>query len=382
MVTKLCHHKYRKSEKSHRRTRKSGTAARFKKKRKKKTPKVRTAKRPECCYVYLMKNMKAIVITKPGGAGVLQVQDRPVPACTTSELLIKVEAAGINRPDVYQRKGNYPPPKGASPDIPGLEIAGEVVEAGDGISRWKKGDKVCALVSGGGYAEYCAVPEGQCLPVPENLSMVEATALPETFFTVWTNVFDRGKLQGEETLLVHGGSSGIGTTAIQTAVVLGHKVYVTAGTEEKCRFCEKLGASRAINYKIENFAEVIEDITGGRGVDVILDMIGGDYTPGNLRSLAEDGRLVSINAMKGKDGLVDLSLVMRKRLIITGSTLRPRDTAFKSAIARSLEEHIWPLLAAGKIKPVIYQVFPFEKAAEAHALMESGEHIGKIVLKF
>lgn len=324
--------------------------------------------------------MTAIVITQPGGPEVLQPQERSIPTCAPGEVLVKIAAAGVNRPDVYQRKGNYPAPKGASPDIPGLEIAGTVVEMGAGATRWKKGDEVCALVAGGGYAEYCNVPEGQCLPVPQGLSMVEAAALPETFFTVWTNVFDRGKLKGEETLLVHGGSSGIGTAAIQMATALGHKVYITAGSDDKCRFCERLGAVRAVNYKTENFAEVIKEITGGRGVDVILDMVAGSYAPDNLQLLAEEGRLVMISAMKGKDVEIDLSLVMRKRLTITGSTLRPRDTTFKSAIARNLEQHVWSFIASGKIKPVIYKVFPFEQAAEAHALMESSEHMGKIVL--
>jgi NADPH2:quinone reductase len=294
--------------------------------------------------------------------------------------LVKVHAAGINRPDVFQRKGNYPPPAGAPVDIPGLEIAGEVIEVGADVKRWKAGDKVCALVSGGGYAEYCNVPEGQCLPIPGKLSFTEAASLPETFFTVWSNVFDRGQLKVEETLLVHGGSSGIGVTAIQMAKALGHKVYVTAGSDEKCRFCEELGAAKAINYKTENFADAIKQLTGGKGVDVILDMIGGDYTPGNLQSLAEDGRLVHINAMKGKDVQVDLSIVMRRRLTVTGSTLRARDTSFKAAIAQNLEKSIWPLIEAGKIKPVIYKTFPAEKAADAHRLMESSEHIGKIVL--
>jgi NADPH2:quinone reductase len=326
--------------------------------------------------------MKAIVITQPGGPEVLQMAERPKPQCAPAEVLIKVAAAGINRPDVYQRKGNYPPPEGAPADIPGLEIAGVIAETGASVSRWKRGDKVCALVTGGGYAEYCNVPAGQCLPIPGNLSFTEAASLPETFFTVWTNVFDRGRLKNGETLLVQGGSGGIGVAAIQMASALGHTVYTTAGTPEKCRFCEELGAAKAINYKMEIFAEVINQITGGKGIDVILDMIGGDYMPGNIQSLAEEGRLVIINAMKGKDGQVDLSEVMRKRLIITGSMLRPREVAFKAAIAGNLEKTIWPLLASGKIKPVINAVFPAEKAADAHRLMESGDHIGKIVLEF
>jgi len=325
--------------------------------------------------------MKAIVITQPGEPEVLQIAERPVPVCSENEVLVKVHAAGVNRPDVYQRKGNYPPPKGASPDIPGLEIAGVVEEIGDGVSRWMVGDKVCALLTGGGYAEYCTVPQGQCLPVPDNLSFEEAASLPETFFTVWSNVFDRGQLKGGETLLVHGGSSGIGVAAIQMAKSLGHKVYVTAGSEEKCRFCESLGAERAINYKTENFAHLIKEITAGKGVDVILDMIGGDYVQPNIKSLADDGRLVMINMMLGKDVNVDLSTVMSKRLTITGSTLRSRDVAFKSAIAANLVKYIWPLIASGKIKPVVNKIFPLQKAAEAHALMESGDLIGKVILQ-
>jgi NADPH2:quinone reductase len=326
--------------------------------------------------------MKAIVITHPGAPEVLQITERPMPAYSANEVLVKVAAAGINRPDVSQRKGHYPPPPGASPDIPGLEIAGTVIETGANVTRWKTGDKICALVTGGGYAEYCNVPEGQCLPVPDNLTFIEAASLPETFFTVWSNVFDRGALKKGESLLVHGGSSGIGVAAIQMAKALGSTVYVTAGTEEKCRFCENLGAAKAINYKTENFAEVIKQITNGKGVDVILDMIGGDYTSNNIKSLAYDGRLVLINMMMGKDVQVDLSLVMMKRLIITGSTLRARDTDFKAAIAQKLEKNIWPLLSSGQIKPIINKVFPASEAAAAHRLMESSEHIGKIVLNF
>jgi len=305
-----------------------------------------------------------------------------MPTYNAGEVLVKVSAAGINRPDVSQRKGHYPPPPGASPDIPGLEIAGTITVVGTGVTRWKVGDKVCALVTGGGYAEYCPVPGGQCLPVPENLSFIEAASLPETFFTIWSNVFDRGHLKPGETLLVHGGSSGIGVAAIQMAKALGATVYVTAGSDEKCRFCEELGAARAINYKKENFADVIKQITGDKGVDVILDMVGGDYVQNNIRSLAIEGRLVMINMMMGKDVQLDLSPVMSKRLTITGSTLRNRDTAFKTAIAQNLEKNIWPLLESGEIRPVINKVFPAEKAADAHRLMESSEHIGKIVLEF
>jgi NADPH2:quinone reductase len=311
--------------------------------------------------------MKAIVITQPGGPEVLQIAERPTPAYSSTEVLIKVQAAGINRPDVYQRKGNYPPPQGAPKDIPGLEIAGVIAEIGSEVTRWKVGDKVCALVMGGGYAGFCNAPEGQCLPIPDNLTFIEAASLPETFFTVWSNVFDRGRLKNNETLLVHGGSSGIGVTAIQMATALGNAVYVTAGSDEKCRACEELGAAKAINYKTENFAGVIKQLTNGKGVNVILDMIGGDYTTGNLSALAEEGRLVLINAMNGKDALVDLSMVMRKRLTITGSMLRSREIAFKTAIAQNLEKTIWPLLASGKIKPVINKVFPADKAGKQRA---------------
>ncbi len=326
--------------------------------------------------------MKAVVITHPGGPEVLQIEGRPTPAFSPDEVLIKVAAAGINRPDVFQRKGNYPPPAGAPQDILGLEIAGTVSEVGSNVTRWKTGDKVCALVWGGGYAEYCNVPEGQCLPIPGNLTFEEAASLPETFFTVWSNVFDRGQLKPGESLLVHGGSSGIGVAAIQMAAAMGSTVYVTAGSDEKCKFCEHLGASKAINYNTEDFIAEIAWLTANKGVNVILDMIGGNYMPGNIQSLADDGRLVMINTMKGKDVQVDLARVMRKRLIITGSMLRSREVAFKAAIAQNLEKHIWPLIAAGKIKPVINAVFPAGKAAEAHQFMESGEHIGKIVLSF
>jgi NADPH2:quinone reductase len=326
--------------------------------------------------------MKAIVITHPGGPEVLQLEERPKPSIATNEILVKVSAAGINRPDVFQRKGNYPPPQGAPEDIPGLEIAGTVAEIGTNVSRWKVGDKVCALIMGGGYAEYCNVPDAQCLPIPGNLSFPDAASLPETFFTVWSNVFDRAKLQPGETLLVHGGSGGIGIAAIQMAMALGGKVYVTAGSDEKCKFCEDLGAAKAINYNTEDFVSEIAKLTNNKGVDVILDMIGGNYTPGNIQSLADEGRLLIINTMKGKDVQVDLAQVMRKRLIITGSMLRARDIAFKGAIAQNLEKHIWPLLASGKIKPVIHSVFAAAEASKAHQLMESGNLMGKVVLSF
>jgi NADPH2:quinone reductase len=326
--------------------------------------------------------MKAIVITQPGGPKVLQLTERPIPQCQPNEVLIKVMAAGVNRPDVFQRKGNYPPPAGAPVDIPGLEIAGIITEVGASVTRWKPGDKVCALVTGGGYAEYCKAPEGQCLPIPANLNYAEAASLPETFFTVWSNVFDRAALQPGESLLVHGGSSGIGVTAIQMAKALGSTVYVTAGSDDKCSFCEQLGADKAINYKTADFKEEIKTLTSGAGVNVILDMIGGDYMPGNIDSLEIEGRLVFINAMNGREVQLDLGKVMAKRLIITGSMLRSREVTFKAAIAKNLEQKIWPLIEAGGIKPVIYKIFNAKDAATAHRLMESSTHTGKIVLSF
>jgi NADPH2:quinone reductase len=326
--------------------------------------------------------MKAVIITQAGGPSVLQIAERPKPAYSDNEALIKVMAAGVNRPDVFQRKGNYPPPAGAPQDIPGLEIAGIVVAIGATVTHLMVGDKVCALVMGGGYAEYCNAPEAQCLPIPDSLSFAEAASLPETFFTVWSNVFDRAALKRKETLLVHGGTSGIGVAAIQMAQTLGHKVYVTAGSDDKCRFCETLGAVKAINYKTENFADVIMEITDGKGVDVILDMIGGNYTEGNIKSLAIEGRLVLINTMNGNNAQVDLAQVMRKRLVITGSMLRSREVEFKGKIAQNLKETIWPLLACGDIKPVIHSVFAAADAGKAHELMESSTHIGKIILNF
>ena len=324
--------------------------------------------------------MKAVVITKPGAPEVLQLQDRALPEPAPGEVLVKVFAAGVNRPDVAQRKGHYPPPPGASLDIPGLEISGIVERLGKDSWTFKVGDKICALVSGSGYAEYCCVPEGQCLPIPSGLSFVEAASLPETFFTVWSNVFERGRLGHDEKLLVHGGSSGIGVAAIQMAKAWGATVYVTAGSDEKCVFCEKLGAEKAINYKTKKFKEEIKTLTSNKGIDVILDMIGADYTPDNLEILREEGRLVLINIMKGDEATVKLSQVMRKRLTITGSLLRPRDIGFKSSVAAKLKEVVWPWLESGKVKPVVFATFPLEKAAEAHRLMESSQHIGKIVL--
>jgi NADPH2:quinone reductase len=295
-------------------------------------------------------------------------------------VLIKVHAAGVNRPDVFQRTGNYPVPPGAS-DLPGLEVAGEIVAGDLGDSGFKLSDLVCALVQGGGYAEFCAAPLAQCLPVPQGLSALEAAALPENYFTVWSNVFDRGQLSGEETLLVQGGSSGIGVTAIQNARALGQRVFATAGSADKCRACEELGAERAINYKTEDFEAVVKELTDGRGVNVIMDMVGGDYLPREIKSLADDGRLVFIAQLGGSKGELDMGQVMRRRLTITGSTLRPRPIAFKAAIAANLRQHVWPLIEAGKIKPVIHHRFPLEQAAQAHAMMESSAHIGKIMLE-
>lgn len=323
--------------------------------------------------------MRAIEITQPGGPDVLQICDRPIPSFTSGEVIVKVQAAGINRPDVFQRAGNYAPPPGAS-DLPGLEIAGEIVDGDLANSDFKKGDLVCALVSGGGYAEYCSAPVAQCLPLPDGWSVMEAASLPETFFTVWSNVFDRAGLSGDETLLVQGGSSGIGAAAIQIATALGHRVFATAGSDDKCRACEALGAERGINYRTEDFAAVIKAATDGKGVDVILDMVAGDYVPRELRCLADDGRLVFIATLGGSSANIDFRQVLIRRLTITGSTLRSRPIAFKAAIAAQLHQHVWPLLASRKIKPVIFKTFPLEQTAQAHALMESSTHIGKIML--
>ncbi|MEW5890404.1 MAG: NAD(P)H-quinone oxidoreductase [Pseudomonadota bacterium] len=324
--------------------------------------------------------MRAIEIRTPGGPEVLVPTTRPLPQPKPGEVLIRVAAAGINRPDVLQRTGHYPVPPGAS-DLPGLEVAGTIVAGDVGDSGFTLGDQVCALVQGGGYAEYCAAPVRQCLPVPRGLTLVQAASLPETFFTVWSNVFDRAHLAEGETLLVQGGTSGIGVTAIQMAKALGHRVFATAGSDDKCRACERLGAERGINYRSEDFVQVVKEATGGRGVDVILDMVAGDYVPRELTALADDGRLVLIAFLGGSKTMVDFSQLLRRRLTITGSTLRPRSVEFKHAIARQLRERIWPLLEAGAIKPVVHATFPLEQAAEAHRLMESGTHIGKIVLK-
>ena len=352
--------------------------------------------------------MRAIEISTPGGPEVLRPGQRPVPSPAAGEVLIEVAAAGVNRPDVLQRKGGYPPPPGAS-DIPGLEVAGTIVAIGPKdhgksapqdhgksapqadksapanelapqANPWKIGDEVCALVTGGGYAEYVAAPAVQCLPVPRGLTLEQAASLPETFFTVWVNVFQRAALKNDETLLVQGGSSGIGVTAIQMARAFGHRVFVTAGTAKKCAECEKLGATRAINYRNEDFVAVIKQLTGGRGVDVILDMVGGDYVPRELASLADDGRLSLIAFLGGTKTSLDMTDILRRRLTITGSTLRPRPVEVKAIIARALREKVWPLIEAGKIRPMIYRTFGLEEAAAAHALMESSEHVGKILL--
>lgn len=325
--------------------------------------------------------MKAISITTPGPATVMRLVEKPMPQTGDRDVLIKVVAAGVNRPDIAQRKGHYPAPVGAPADIPGLEVAGIVEATGSACVRFKPGDRVCALLAGGGYAEWCAVPEQQCLSIPGTLSFVEGASLPETFFTVWSNVFDRASLREGESFLVHGGTSGIGVTAIQMAKAIGATVFTTAGTDEKCAFCRELGADVAINYKTTKFWEVIRSQTDGRGVDVILDMIGGEYTPRHLEIMAEEGRLVLINFMGGDETAIRLSPIMRKRLTVTGSTLRARDPDFKGAIAAKLESVVWPMLESGKIKPVIHSTFQLDEAAEAHQLMESGAHMGKIVLK-
>lgn len=323
--------------------------------------------------------MRVVEITRPGGPEVLQMASRPVPRPGPGEVCVRVAAAGVNRPDVFQRLGRYAPPPGAS-DIPGLEVSGTIVAVGPDVSRWRPGDRVCALLAGGGYAEYCVVPAVQCLPVPRGLDAVRAAAIPETFFTVWTNVFDRGRLQAGEWLLVHGGTSGIGTTAIQLAVAFGAQVIATAGTGEKCKACVSLGARRAVNYRTEDFVEVTLNETGGRGVDVVLDIVGGDYFARNLQVLAAGGRLVQIAHLQGSKVPLDLRLLMQRGLIVTGSLLRPRTPAEKGAIAAALHDRVWPLLESGTVTPRVHATFPLDQAAEAHRLMESGVHIGKIVL--
>ena len=321
--------------------------------------------------------MKVIAIRVPGGPDVLVPAELDRPAPAEGQVLVKVAAAGVNRPDVMQRKGAYPPPPGA-PATPGLEIAGHVVALGEGVTRWKTGDEVCALVPGGGYAEYCIAAADNCLTVPKGMTLTEAAALPETYFTVWTNVFERGGLRGGETFLVHGGTSGIGSTAIMLATAFGARVVATAGSDEKCAACREFGASLAINYRTQDFVAVMKE--QGIAADVILDMVGGDYVERNLRAAAMHGRIVQIAFQEGSRVQADLLPIMVKRLTYTGSTLRPRSVAEKAAIARALEEKVWPLLAAGRCRPTIHAAFPLEKAAEAHALMESSTHVGKILL--
>ena len=323
--------------------------------------------------------MRAVEISQPGGPEVLKLTDVPKPASKANEIVVKVAAAGVNRPDVLQRMGLYPVPPGASP-LPGLEIAGEVAEVGADVKNWKSGDKVCALANGGGYAEFCAVPAVQALPIPAKLSMAEAASLPETFFTVWSNVYDRGRLAPGESLLVQGGTSGIGVTAIQMAAALGNRVFATAGSDDKVAACVRLGAEKAFNYKTQDWVAEVHAATGGKGVNVILDMVGGDYVPKELKCLAEEGRLVFIAFLRGPKAELPIVDVMSKRLTITGSTLRPRNAEFKGYVAKNLREKIWPLIESGRIKPQVYKTFGLEQAADAHRLMESSQHIGKIVL--
>jgi NADPH2:quinone reductase len=324
-------------------------------------------------------SMRFIDMAGPGGPEVLRLATGAVPQPGPQEVLIRVAAAGVNRPDVLQRMGSYPPPPGASPVL-GLEVSGKIATVGRDVSEWRESDEVCALVPGGGYAEYCVTPAPHCLPVPQGLSLIEAAALPETFFTVWTNVFERGRLKSGESFLVHGGSSGIGTTAIQLARAFGARIFATAGSPEKCSVCVELGAERAIDYRREDFTAVIKEATQGRGVDVILDMVGGPYVEKNLRSLAVEGRLVQIAFLQGGKVELDLVHLMMRRQTITGSTLRPRSIPEKAAIAQALREKVWPLIEAGKVRPIVDRTFRLAEAAEAHRLMESSAHIGKIVL--
>jgi putative PIG3 family NAD(P)H quinone oxidoreductase len=323
--------------------------------------------------------MTVIEISEFGGPEVLKPVKRPVPRPAAGEIVLKVGAAGINRPDLLQRQGNYPPPPGAS-DIPGLEAAGTVAALGDGVTGFDVGDKICALLAGGGYAEYAAVPAVQCLPVPQGLNIVEAAALPETLFTCWTNLVDGGHLKAGETVLIHGGASGIGTTGIQLAKALGATVFVTAGSPEKCEACRRLGADLAIDYKSEDFVAVVKQATAKRGVDVVLDMVGGDYVRRDIEIMAPGGRHVSIAAQGGIEATIPIFKVMQKRLILTGSTLRPRSPSEKGGIAQALHKTVWPMIAAGKLKPLIHATFALERAAEAHRALEEGDHAGKIVL--
>lgn len=324
--------------------------------------------------------MQVIAIQEPGGPEVLKPEQRRIAVPYEGEILIKVSAAGVNRPDILQRRGAYPPPKGAS-DLPGLEVSGTIVKLGRNTTRYAVGDTVCALCPGGGYAQYVAVPEAHALPIPKGLDLIQAAALPETFFTVWTNVIQRGVLQSGETLLIHGGSSGIGTTAIQIAKTRGAIVIATAGTDEKCEACKSLGADHAINYLTTDYVDAVKDITGGAGANVILDMVGGDYIERNYRAAAIEGRIIQIAFMNGAIAEVDFTRLMIKRLTHTGSTLRPQSVEAKAQIAQELEAEIWPLISNGTIAPKIDKIFKFENAAEAHAYMESGTHIGKIILK-
>jgi putative PIG3 family NAD(P)H quinone oxidoreductase len=326
--------------------------------------------------------MLAVEISHPGGPEVLRIAERPTPVPAPGEVLVHVRAAGVNRPDILQRLGKYPPPPGSS-DIPGLEVAGIVTAVGPADAtpvRWSAGDVVCALVAGGGYAQFCAIPAEQCLPIPPGLDFMAAAAIPETYFTVWTNLFHRGRLQKGERLLVHGGASGIGTTAIQLARACGATVYATAGSREKCTACERLGAAQAFNHRTMDFVLATQELTGGHGVDVILDIVGGDYLRRNLEALAVDGRLIQIGLLGGAAAEIDLGRLMQRRVTLTGSTLRIRSVAEKGAIARELEQHVWPLLAARQIAPVVHGTLPLERAADAHRLLESGKVIGKLVL--
>lgn len=324
--------------------------------------------------------MRVIEITTFGPPDVLRLAERPDPFPGPGEILIDVAAAGVNRPDVIQRYGKYPPPPGAS-DIPGLEVAGTVAAVGRGVLAWEVGDPVCALVAGGGYASRAAVPHEQCLPIPKGLSAIQAAGIPETFFTVWTNVFQRGKLKAGETILIHGGTSGIGTTAIQLAKAFGARVFATAGSEEKCEATKRLGAEHAFNYKTQDWAAAAKQLTGGAGINVILDIVGGEYIARNVELLSVEGRLLQIAFLKTAKAEVDFSIMMRKRAWITGSTLRPRTPAEKGEIARELWEHVWPLLENGTVAPIIHKVFPFAEAAAAHRMMESSTHIGKLILQ-
>ena len=323
--------------------------------------------------------MIAIEIREPGGPEVLVPVDRPMPLPAAGEVLIKVAAAGVNRPDVFQRLGRYPPPPGVT-DIPGLEVSGTITEVASGAGSFRIGDAVCALVAGGGYAEYCVSPAPQCLPAPRGLELVDTAAIPETFLTVWTNVFERGRLQAGESILIHGGSSGIGTTAIQLARAFGARVFATAGSADKCAACERLGAERCINYRDADFVAAVREQTAGRGVDVVLDMVGGPYFPRNVEVLATEGRLVEIATLQGAKAELNIQTIMQRRLTITGSTLRARPIADKGAIAEAVHRHVWPLLESGAVKPILYATFPLRDASEAHRVMESSAHIGKLVL--